>query len=310
MSCTSVECPGRADCADGAECFAERARDRAQDASILVVNHALYCAHLAADGRVLPEHDVVILDEAHAFADNATNAFAGDIAARRARAPRGHARPGRRRRGGGRRADASRARRSAKVIESRERRGRRRRRRRARRRARRGRRTARGGERQARHSRRRLRQAHRAARDGPARGVAPARRARRRRRRVGRARSGAAGGSASRRSRPGDRSGTLLLDRRPVIAVSATLGGEPPFPAVAFQMGLATDARAGCVGRARRRRATGPRTRAAATRRCRRRRRSTGRTQGLLYVGQGPARPGRERATPGSRRRAIACASS
>ncbi len=47
VSCTSVECPGKADCADGGECFAELARDRAQEASILVVNHALYCAHLA-----------------------------------------------------------------------------------------------------------------------------------------------------------------------------------------------------------------------------------------------------------------------
>jgi ATP-dependent DNA helicase DinG len=79
VTCTSVECPGKADCSDGGECFAERARDRAQEASILVVNHALYCAHLAAGARVLPEHDVVILDEAHAFPDNATNAFAGDI---------------------------------------------------------------------------------------------------------------------------------------------------------------------------------------------------------------------------------------
>jgi len=55
------------------------ARDRAHEASILVVNHALYCAHLASGGNVLPEHDVVILDEAHSFADNATNAFAGEI---------------------------------------------------------------------------------------------------------------------------------------------------------------------------------------------------------------------------------------
>jgi ATP-dependent DNA helicase DinG len=37
---------------------------------------------------------------------------------------------------------------------------------------------------------------------------------------------------------PGNVIGARLLDRRPVIAVSATLGGEPPFAAVAFQMGL------------------------------------------------------------------------
>ena len=77
VTSTSVECPGKADCSDGAECFAEHARDRAQTASILVVNHALYCAHLASEGNVLPEHDVVILDEIHSFPDNATNAFAG-----------------------------------------------------------------------------------------------------------------------------------------------------------------------------------------------------------------------------------------
>ncbi len=79
VSCTSVECPGRGDCAVSAECFAEHARDRAHEADVLVVNHALYCAHLASEGQVLPEHDIVILDEAHAFADNATNAFAGEL---------------------------------------------------------------------------------------------------------------------------------------------------------------------------------------------------------------------------------------
>ena len=81
VSCTSAECPGKANCDDGTECFAEHARDVAQGASILVVNHALYCAHLVAEGRVLPDHDIVILDEAHSFAENATNAFAGEIAA-------------------------------------------------------------------------------------------------------------------------------------------------------------------------------------------------------------------------------------
>ena len=79
VSCTAMECPGRANCADGDDCFAELARDRARGVDILVVNHALYCAHLASHGNVLPEHDLVILDEAHAFADNATNAFGADL---------------------------------------------------------------------------------------------------------------------------------------------------------------------------------------------------------------------------------------
>ena len=80
VSCTSVECPGRVKCSDGDACFAELARDRARDATILVVNHALYCTHLIAGGNVLPEHDAVVIDEAHAFADNATNIFGADLA--------------------------------------------------------------------------------------------------------------------------------------------------------------------------------------------------------------------------------------
>ena len=79
VSCAPSECPGKSNCNDGPTCFAERARDRAREASILVVNHALYCTHLASGVNVLPEHDVVILDEAHAFTDNATNAFSADL---------------------------------------------------------------------------------------------------------------------------------------------------------------------------------------------------------------------------------------
>jgi ATP-dependent DNA helicase DinG len=79
VSCTSLECPGATQCADGDDCFAEHAREEARGFSVLVVNHALYCAHLASAGNVLPEHDVVILDEAHAFAENATSAFGVDL---------------------------------------------------------------------------------------------------------------------------------------------------------------------------------------------------------------------------------------
>lgn len=79
VSCTAMECPGRTNCSDGDDCFAEKARERAHGVDILVVNHALYCAHLSSHGNVLPEHDLVILDEAHAFADNATSAFGADL---------------------------------------------------------------------------------------------------------------------------------------------------------------------------------------------------------------------------------------
>jgi ATP-dependent DNA helicase DinG len=81
VSCSSAECPGRTNCPEGDSCFAEVAREHARDKSILVVNHALYCTHLAAAGTVLPEHDVVIIDEAHAFPGSATNTFGVDLGA-------------------------------------------------------------------------------------------------------------------------------------------------------------------------------------------------------------------------------------
>ena len=61
----------------------EGARPRPRSADILVVNHALYCAHLASSGNVLPEHDVVVFDEAHALPDVATGAFGLDLVADR-----------------------------------------------------------------------------------------------------------------------------------------------------------------------------------------------------------------------------------
>ncbi len=59
------ECPGAFNCPEGGRCFAEAARDRAAAADIVVVNSHLYGAHLASGGAVLPEHDVVVFDEAH-----------------------------------------------------------------------------------------------------------------------------------------------------------------------------------------------------------------------------------------------------
>jgi ATP-dependent DNA helicase DinG len=59
------ECPGAFNCPEGGRCFAEAARDRATAADIVVVNTHLYGAHLASGGVVLPEHDVVVFDEAH-----------------------------------------------------------------------------------------------------------------------------------------------------------------------------------------------------------------------------------------------------
>ncbi len=65
VSVGADECPGAARCPSGEECFSERARNIANSADIIVTNHHYYGLHLASGGALLPEHDVVVFDEAH-----------------------------------------------------------------------------------------------------------------------------------------------------------------------------------------------------------------------------------------------------
>ena len=69
VSVGSDECPGAERCPLGDPCFAEKARRRAQAADVTVVNTHLYGLNVAADGAILPEHDVVVFDEAHVLED-------------------------------------------------------------------------------------------------------------------------------------------------------------------------------------------------------------------------------------------------
>jgi ATP-dependent DNA helicase DinG len=69
VSVSATECPGANRCPSGGDCFAEKARHKAAEADIVVVNMHLYGAHLASGGAVLPEHDAVVFDEAHELED-------------------------------------------------------------------------------------------------------------------------------------------------------------------------------------------------------------------------------------------------
>ena len=73
------ECPGAFNCPSGGECFAEAARDRASAADVVVVNTHLYGAHLASGGAVLPEHDVVVFDEAHELEEVMTSSLGVEV---------------------------------------------------------------------------------------------------------------------------------------------------------------------------------------------------------------------------------------
>jgi len=69
VSVGSDECPGATRCPMGSVCFAEAARTRASMADVVVVNMHLYGLHVASGGMLLPEHDVVVMDEAHQLED-------------------------------------------------------------------------------------------------------------------------------------------------------------------------------------------------------------------------------------------------
>jgi ATP-dependent DNA helicase DinG len=79
LSATSENCLGR-ECRAYEECFVTRARAAAAAADVLLVNHHLFFADLAmrtsrAGVEILPDHDVVVFDEAHALEDVATEYF-------------------------------------------------------------------------------------------------------------------------------------------------------------------------------------------------------------------------------------------
>ena len=79
VSVSAQECVGAHRCRFGARCFAERARDAAARADIVVTNHALLAIDATSDIDVLPEHDVVIVDEAHDLVDRVTSATTGEL---------------------------------------------------------------------------------------------------------------------------------------------------------------------------------------------------------------------------------------
>lgn len=83
VTVTPDECPGAAKCPRGQECFAERARKRAADAEIIVVNTHLYGLHLMSDGQLLPEHEVVVIDEAHQLEDVISDVASASLSPRR-----------------------------------------------------------------------------------------------------------------------------------------------------------------------------------------------------------------------------------
>lgn len=78
VSVSSAECLGKR-CPLVESCFSELARARASESDIVITNHALLAINAFEGIGVLPEHEVVIIDEAHELADRVTGAVTGAL---------------------------------------------------------------------------------------------------------------------------------------------------------------------------------------------------------------------------------------
>lgn len=79
VSVSSRECLGASKCSYGAECFAEAARERAKLADVVVTNHALLAIDAIEGAPVLPQHEVLIVDEAHELVSRVTGVATGEL---------------------------------------------------------------------------------------------------------------------------------------------------------------------------------------------------------------------------------------
>ncbi|MEV4312742.1 ATP-dependent DNA helicase [Actinocrispum sp. NPDC049592] len=79
VSVTAKECLGKDKCPFGTDCYAELARAEAGRADIVVTNHALLAIDALQGYQVLPEHDVVIIDEAHELVDRVTSVATSEL---------------------------------------------------------------------------------------------------------------------------------------------------------------------------------------------------------------------------------------
>ena len=79
VAVTARECLGAGRCPFGIQCYSERARRLAAESDVIVTNHALLAIDTLGEGGILPEHRVVIIDEAHELVDRVTSVASGEL---------------------------------------------------------------------------------------------------------------------------------------------------------------------------------------------------------------------------------------
>ncbi|GEE02162.1 ATP-dependent DNA helicase DinG [Gordonia spumicola] len=81
VSVSSRECLGANNCPYSEDCFAEIARRKAGASDVIVTNHAMLAIDAMSPATILPEHKVVVIDEAHELVDRITSVTTEEISA-------------------------------------------------------------------------------------------------------------------------------------------------------------------------------------------------------------------------------------
>jgi ATP-dependent DNA helicase DinG len=79
VSVSAHECLGAQRCPMAAECHVELSRERARSVDIIVTNHAFVAIDAFEGRQMLPEHEVLIVDEAHELADRVTSVITDEL---------------------------------------------------------------------------------------------------------------------------------------------------------------------------------------------------------------------------------------
>ncbi|HOF64544.1 MAG TPA: ATP-dependent DNA helicase, partial [Dermatophilaceae bacterium] len=73
--CLGTKCPMRA------ECFVERSRSAAAEVDVIVTNHSFVAIDSFEGRQMLPEHSVLVVDEAHELVDRVTSTITDEVTA-------------------------------------------------------------------------------------------------------------------------------------------------------------------------------------------------------------------------------------
>src|SRR4051812_42840489 len=79
VSVSHRECLGASRCPYGTECFAERAKDKAAKSQLVVTNLSLLAIDAIEGIPMIPEYDVVVIDEAHELTARVTQAATDEL---------------------------------------------------------------------------------------------------------------------------------------------------------------------------------------------------------------------------------------